>query len=791
MAQPVVQSLTTCTVTEEQLWSWLDREGEELEAHLAECSRCRALADEIRRGMAAVSMASSLEKPALPSHIGSYEVIRQIGAGGQALVYEARQLSPRRHVAVKVIRGGRFVDEQSLRLYQREVATLARLRHPSIGSIYEAGTTEDGLHFFAMELVDGAPITKVAQQRQLSVSKRLRLMRDVCLAIHHAHQRGVIHRDLKPTNILVDSAGAAKILDFGLARVVDEELGFGGTITGAGKVQGTLPYMSPEQAAGRTDEIDVRTDVYSLGVVFFELMTGKLPFELKSRLPHEAVRQICEEAPARPSTINRAIRGDVECIILKALAKDPARRYQSARELGEDIDRYLCAEPILARPPSAGYQLRKLLRRHMVAFGFAACVFALTAASAIWVSLLYSEATQEADKATQINVFLQKMLASYDPYNPKGQATTVSDVLKEATRRLESDRGMAPEIEVAIRETIGNTYLSLGRYQEAESHLWRVLQFREAQLKEADPLLATSRLNMARLLEAKGDFTNAEPLLLQALHKRRAEFGEQHPLVAEALFHLAEVQHHQGNSENAEWIMRSALRIRRDAFGEEHLEVAESLHGLGMILLEIGKVEEAELRLHQALELRRRLVAADHPLVADTLNDCARADLRLGLLQEAEEQSREALRLREAKLPAQHPDMAESWLTLGVVLRERGRPEVAETMLRDALQLRLALLPQRHYLIAEARVELGRCLMRGGAWEAAEAELLAGEEIWVEVGGRRHRCSIDAALSLAELYRRWSRPELEARWRLVAAGEGQSSDASETTAEGSDAEDTR
>ncbi|MCG3130231.1 MAG: Serine/threonine-protein kinase PknD [Phycisphaerae bacterium] len=752
------EALSDCALSEEQLWSWVDRDADELSTHVEGCSRCRALVHEIRSGMNAVRISSDAPRAVMPEMIGPYKVIRLLGQGGQGLVYEAVQPDPHRRVALKVVRGGRFVDPQNIRLFEREVQTLARMRHPAIGAIYEAGITPEGLRYFAMELIEGRPITRYVRESRLELPRRLRLFRDVCLAIHHAHQRGVIHRDLKPTNVLVDNAGQPKVLDFGLARVAGEHAGAGRTFTGMGNVLGTLPYMSPEQASGRSDEIDVRCDVYSLGVVLYELLTGRLPLVTRSKLPHEAVRQICEEEPPRPSTLDRALRGDPEAIILKALAKDPQQRYQSAAALADDIDRCLAGQPITARPPNTRYQLYTLIRRHKLAFASATAIFLLTCGSAVWVSLLYSSASREARKATQINQFLQTMLSSYDPYNPKGQTTTVHEVLREATQRIETDVEMAREVEAAIRETIGNTYLSLGRYQEAESHLWRVLQFHENTLARDDPKLAASRHNMARLLQAKGDYRNAEPLYRQALQIRRDRFGDLDVRAAETLHHLAEVVFAQGRRDEAEVMMRNALRTRRALLGETHLDVAESLHGLGVILRDTGKTEEAEQRLKQALTMRIQLVGGDHPYSADALNDLAILDDGAGRFSAAEGGARLALSIREARLPVDHPDLGESLATLGRILVHQNQTAEAEALLRRAVDLHGGTVPALHDRLGDARVALGECLMAQERFAEAEALLL---EAWDSM--RQHYGEVDArarsaGAALDRLYQRWEGP---------------------------------
>src|SRR5215510_6026112 len=373
--------------------------------------------------------------------IGDHRIFRKLGEGGMGVVYEAEQQHPRRLVALKVIRGGRLVDEYQVKLFQREAQALARLKHPGIAAIYEAGRTDDGQHYFVMELVHGTPLLDYVKGRRLTgrqapsnIRQRLELFLKICEAISYAHQRGVIHRDLKPANILVvdesegqssDGPGVSrveiKVLDFGLARITDEDGAGASGLSQAGQVRGTLPYMSPEQVRGDPDQIDVRTDVYALGVILYELLTERLPYELERVTLPQAIRIVCEEAP---KPLNRAlgesrhrerkktewIDRDVETIALKALEKEPERRYRSAAALAEDVTRYLTNQPIQARPPSALYQFRKLVARHKVPFASLAAVFALLLGFAITMAALSARIARERDKATQQELSNRRLL---------------------------------------------------------------------------------------------------------------------------------------------------------------------------------------------------------------------------------------------------------------------------------------------------------------------------------------------------------------------------------------------
>src|SRR5262245_5405202 len=367
---------------------------------------------------------------ATPIFIGDYRLLRKLGEGGMGVVYEAEQQNPRRLVGLKIIRGGRLVDEYQVKLFQREAQALARLKHPGIAAIYEAGRADDGRHYFVMELVRGIPLLDYVKGRRLvgaqapcNIRRRLELFLKICEAISYAHQRGVIHRDLKPANILVpeesegqslDGPGVSrvgvKVLDFGLARIMDEDGAGASGLSQAGQVKGTLPYMSPEQVRGDPNQIDVRADVYALGVILYELLAERLPYDLERATLPQAIRVICEEAPKplnracgesldRESRKTERIDRDVETIALKALEKDPERRYRSAAAMAEDVTRYLTNQPIQARPPSALYQLRKLVARHKAPFASLVAVFMLLLGFAITMAMQSTRIARERDKA--------------------------------------------------------------------------------------------------------------------------------------------------------------------------------------------------------------------------------------------------------------------------------------------------------------------------------------------------------------------------------------------------------
>ncbi len=475
---------------------------------------------------------------ALPSgdSIGNYSVVRELGRGGMGVVYEARQENPRRAVALKMIRGGALADSHRVRLFEREVQTLARLRHPAIAAIYEAGRTTMGRHFFVMELVRGVPLSDYARLNLLSLRDKLQLFCRVCDAVHYAHQRGVIHRDLKPGNILVDVEGNPKILDFGLARIGEADGPVGTATMEVGKILGTLPYMSPEQARVTPEDsalaIDVRTDVYSLGVMLYELLTRQLPYDVRKAMPHEALRIICEELPVPPRMISRALGGDLQTIILKALEKDAGRRYGSVSELADDIRRYLTNQPIRARPPSAAYLCSKWVMRHRATAGFVLLVVAVTVAFAalFWQQAVeFGEAQRRIEEAAEPSAETVQLALS-------ARLRQQADMLEQEVALPLMDKGMYEE-----------ALLVLGKCQESRQSVGRLRDWR------SERTAGLQGLCLARL----GDFETAEPLIVESYQRLRELQGVNNSETIEALERVTELYRLWGRPEEArQWRQR-------------------------------------------------------------------------------------------------------------------------------------------------------------------------------------------------------------------------------------------
>jgi tetratricopeptide (TPR) repeat protein/tRNA A-37 threonylcarbamoyl transferase component Bud32 len=647
------------------------------------------------------SLASAESKPPPHGRISRYRIRREIASGGMGTVYEAVQEQPHRTVALKVMRRG-VTSRAALRRFEYESQILARLRHSNIAQVYEAGTHDDGsggVPFFAMEYIPGArTLTEHAADNKLDTHQRLELFVKVCDAVQHGHQKGIIHRDLKPSNILVDSEGEPKIIDFGVARATDSDMAVTTLQTDVGQLIGTLQYMSPEQCAADPHDLDSRSDVYALGIVLYELLCGNLPYDISGVPVIEAARVIREQTPTRPSAINRTLRGDLETIVLKALDKDRARRYQSAADLGADIGRYLGDQPIVARPPSALYQLRKFAQRNkLLVGGVVTLIVVLAAAVAVSTHFAFGQ-TRQAKIARAVSDFLTEDLlgaaAEQIPHAPKGEDVRVRDLLDDAATRLDEAAGPGgrfedePLVEASIRATLAETYRLLGQLNESEPHAVTALDLRTRILGEKHPDTLWSMKHLVSLYFDQGRRPEAEPLCVKNLELCRSVLGNDHPLTLRCMNSLGSLRIAQGRLNEALPLYEETLAGRRQVLGAEHPRTIWSMNNLAVLYGYMGRYDAAEQLHLETLQLRRRLVGEEHQNTLNSLSNLADLYRQQGRHAEAEPLYEQMLPVSKRVLGEDQPYTLSCMEDLAHVYWSQGRYREAEPLFREVLGLR-------------------------------------------------------------------------------------------------------
>ncbi len=706
-----------------------------------------------------------------PEYIGCYRILDKIGEGGMGLVYRAEQEEPvRRRVALKVLKAGMDTREVLAR-FEAERHMLALMDHPNIARALDAGETALGRPYFVMELIGGEPITKYCDRYSLPIPDRLSLFIPVCRAIQHAHHKGVIHRDLKPSNILVtlvDGSPVAKIIDFGIAKATNLSVNDGTFFTRHGQMIGTPEYMSPEQADNTGLDVDTRTDVYSLGVVLYELLTGATPFDPKSfrvgwpeiqRIlrdvepvpPSKKVASIPESRSgqtARRDTDTRArarqLREDLDWIVLKAMSKDRTRRYETADALAEDISRYLRDEPVMAGPPSAMYRLRKLARRNRAKLALTAAIaFGVVMASgALAFALVASNRQQKAEleQSEASSSFLANILASVDA-KKKGRSVTLLEVLDKSEASIGSQFAGQPSAEAAVRTTFGNWFKDSGLYVRAEPHLKRALRLC-TQLYGEDSDRATScRFSLADSYRSEGRFDEAREQYQAVIDITRRSRSEDHPDALLAMNSLASLEPtlaHPHRLAEREAMARSTLDLARRTLGEEHPTTLTSMQTLAEVL-GAGRPESMTL-CERAIEISRTIRGDYHPQTIGLLRTLGWLHFSLGQNDQAESAFRRALAGARATWDDTHPETLTLIADLGMTQKSQGRLEEVEARYLAAIESARRDLGPDHPTTLDLRNNLGQLYRREGRRDDAIRELrevfdanrrLQGEEhVW-------------------------------------------------------------
>jgi serine/threonine protein kinase len=692
--------------------------------------------------------------------LGPYKLLEQIGEGGFGVVFLAEQQQPvRRKVALKVLKPG-MDTRQVVARFEAERQALALMDHPNIAHVFDGGATQAGRPYFVMELVKGVPLTAYCDQHRLTVRERLGLFVSVCQAVQHAHQKGIIHRDLKPSNILVaehEGAPAVKVIDFGVAKALGQQLTDKTLHTGFAQLVGTPLYMSPEQAALGGLDVDTRSDIYSLGVVLYELLTGVTPFDRKRFLEagyDEVRRMLREEEPPRPSTrlstlgaaatavsaqrqsdpkrLRLLFRDELDWIVMKALEKERGRRYETAGAFAADVERYLQDEPVLACPPSRWYRLRKLLRKHRAAALTAAAFLGLLLAGAAvstWLAVRAMRAEDAAEKrrvqaeraeqkAKAVNKFLiEEMIGAADPEEARGRKVTVEEVLDKAADKVGTAFPDQAEVEASVRFAIGNAYDELGLYSKAEPHLRRAVELRRMVLgAEHRDTLGTMR-EWGSVLVFLHRLPEAEQLFRDSLEAGRRVLGEEDLDTLGSLHQLAWVLGEEGRLSEAVPLERQCLETQLRVLGPGHTDTLATMYNLAKHLALQGKWSEAEKVARECLTNSLQALPEDHPMALLARGILVRVLFLEGEVLEAVPLARAN---EDAAARVWSPDHPRRWGVanqLAEALYFQGRFKEAEQLSREALA------NQRRLDGPDDRDLLGLVLRAAGRWDEAETVL--------------------------------------------------------------------
>ena len=673
------------------------------------------------------SMTEGEPDPFIGRRIGSYLVDREVGRGGMSRVFLAHRADGafEQEVALKLLRPG-LDSELDLERLRAERQILAKLDHPNIARLLDGGVTDDGFPYLVLEYVNGAPIDRYCTDRALPLARRLELFATVAEATQYAHRNLVVHRDLKPSNIFVTTDGRVKLLDFGLAKLLEQrEGGVQTRLTHTGQRWMTPAYAAPEQIRG--EPITTLTDVYQLGVVLYELLTGQLPFPLRARSLHELEEVILREEAAPPSSVsavNRALRDDVDAIVLKALRKEPDRRYASAAAMLDDIERFRDGRPLLARPDSATYRMRKFVGRHRLGVATSAAILALIAGAGIREASLRARAEAEASKARAVEDYLVSVFDVADPFAPpslRSGDVTARALLDRGAARVDSVLAGHAQNQAELRTVFGRVYSNLGLFEEAASQQRRSLAERRTLYGPRHPAVAEAMDALGQTLAAQDKLDEAEPLLVGALAQRRTFFGNQDTVTAASIDHVAQLRQARNDFAGADSLYRQALAIRRAVLGPRDLGVATSLNNLGLSLFWKGAYDDAEPLYREALAIQVEKLGQDHPYTAQTLQNLAQVQQFRGKIDEAEALYRQSLAAKRKSLGSAHPSVTIGLNNLGAMLiREKGDWEKAEPLVREALALDRQMFGENHANVAASLDNLGTILRDKGDFDEAE-----------------------------------------------------------------------
>lgn len=763
--------------------------------------------------------------PYIDKQIGNYLIDGEAGVGGMGIVYTGRRNDKEfeQKVAIKILKHG-ITSEYLLKRFQIERQTLANLQHQNIARLLDGGRTIDGLPYLVMEFIDGIPITEFCHQKKLSLEEKLKLFREVCTAVQYAHQNLIVHRDLKPGNILVTKNGIPKLLDFGIAKLIDEELVDNNEdLTRTGVWHLTPEYASPEQIKG--EKITTASDIYSLGVLLYQILTGYQPYKISNNSPAAISKIITEEIIQKPSEkvkdksrehaesnlflndkISNQLKGDLDNIVLKAMHKDPARRYVSVEQFSEDIRRHLSGLPVIAQKDTAGYRLSKFIRRHKVGFissvGFIVFLI-INLIAIIWQANIAAnerdKAKLEAQKVETVNKFLLDMLSSVDP-TEIGRDVKVYDVLRKSALGVEKGFKDQPGIEASIQKTIGKTLTSLGEYDEAKPHLLRSLLLNErvygkqsnqasesnyelalyyhwiGELKTADSLYKkslqifkrnsdVSKRSLASTLNDYGilksdfaEFDESKKMYEESLNILLENYGEKDRDVASLYNNLAIVMQAQKDLDGGERYFHKALELNIELFGENRPEVSSNYNNLAYIYIDKGDFTRAEEYFIKSLELKKKYYGADHSYVGFAFLNLGGLEFRIGKINESEKYILDAIKNLKKSVNEDHIWLGLAYYWYGKILIEKSKYSEAETYLRKSLTINKKNYPKDHPNIISSSAELGVVSFHLGKFAEAEKLLVYGYNGVKSLKGEKDHNTIRFLDYLVQLYQTTKSP---------------------------------
>jgi serine/threonine-protein kinase len=747
------------------------------------------------------------------TRIGAYRIVREIGRGGTAIVFLAQRDDGQftQQVALKLLRPGHDSDLDQGR-FRAERQILASLSHPNIARLLDGGVTNDGLPYLVIEVVEGEPIDRYCDARALPVRQRLEMFLTVLEATQYAHRNLIVHRDLKPSNILVTTDGVVKLLDFGLAKLLDPATAETGLTTQRWM---TPEYAAPEQV--RSAPATTLTDVYQLGVVLYQLLTGRLPFGTRHQNFHELERAILEQEPPAPSSNRRELRGDLDAIILKALEKAPDERYDSAQALADDLRRHLAGHPVLARPQTVTYRARRFARRQKWAVAAATAAMAVIGAYLVTITVqrrrverALAQATVEAQKAERVTDLMLGLFEASEGGRAFSDTVTARDILDRGIARAHQLTGQ-PVIQAQMLDVIGQLYVQLGAYDRARSIFQEALATRRRELGGEHPDVATTIFNLADAASRRSDSATAVSLHREALAIRRRVLGPTHTQTLESMYWLADAVHQAGDFASAaplfeEWmaavasqppeislergnqlirlgqvfmyrreyakaeqLLRQALEVRKAYFGPRHFEVGNSYHQLALAIRGDQRREEAEQMLRESIAILRVAHPDGAPTLARAMRSLGLTLVQMNRLDEALPLFEEAERMLRRFHGENSPHVANVRSDLGNLHRRREAYDRAEPYLREALRALRGQFADDNLMVLNAQIDLGDALRGRGAFAEAEPLLVGGYE---GLRGRRVQALGEdrrpiALASLVKLYQAQRRESEAAKYRAL------------------------